>query len=177
MTASRGGSAPRYIFLRILWLWGCAFLCACGGKSRTFGSSDSPVEASADTTILFASGTRLKARVLDAGGGARKLLGFYDSVLDIECRRAVYAVEAYCDRPAIAYLLEGVVNPCQFSVRVQSPRFTQAYVADPYSGPVFVRQSGDCRPHTDPPPSRAFYAPGERVSPEAFPLVVEEIAL
>jgi len=92
---------------------------------------------------------------------------------DATCSEPIYAVDAYCDRPPIAYLLEGVVGPCPFSVRAHSPRFTQAYVATAYSGSIYLIQSGECRAHSGSPSGRSFYAAGERVSADTFPLVHE----
>jgi hypothetical protein len=47
----------------------CVSLVACGGKSESTPEALIPV-ARGDSTLLFGSGTRLKAHYLDAGGGA-----------------------------------------------------------------------------------------------------------
>jgi len=77
---------------------GCVWLVACGGKTETTKAPSVGV-ARGDSSLLFASGTRLKAHYLDAGGGARQLLAFHDSVLDIECRFVETAAGSYACLP------------------------------------------------------------------------------
>ena len=72
-------------------------LSACGGKSET--ATLPPLSANGDATLLFASGTRLKAHYLDGGGGARALLAFHDSLLDIACNFVETAVGQYACLP------------------------------------------------------------------------------
>ncbi len=92
---------------------------------------------------------------------------------DERCSEPIYALELYCERRAISYLLEGVVGPCPFSARVNDPSFTHAYVAAAYSGPVYATFSGDCQAYPDPHPGVVFYTTGQEVRPEEFPLVRE----
>ncbi len=75
-------------------------LGACGGKTTR---SDTRVRP--DTSTLFASGTRLKAHYLDGGGGARQLLAFHDTVLDVECNFEETATGQYYCLPAVGAIL------------------------------------------------------------------------
>jgi len=82
----------RYVFVAAFCVW----LPGCGGKSETI---EPPAAVHADTSQLFASGTRLKAHYLDGGGGARKLLAFRDSLLDVECQFVETAARQYACLP------------------------------------------------------------------------------
>jgi hypothetical protein len=57
---------------------------ACGCSARHTEASPTAVPAE-PLEPLFVSGSRLRARVADAGGGARRLLDWYDTLLETTC--------------------------------------------------------------------------------------------
>lgn len=87
--AERRGA--RVEFGRIHSLFLAAVLTACGGKTHADAAPTDPSTSlppaliAADSSAFFASGTRLKAHVLDGGNDARALIDFYDTVLGINC--------------------------------------------------------------------------------------------
>jgi hypothetical protein len=59
----------------------CLWLLVAVACGRTATPADEPPELEP----LFVSGERLRARVADAGAGARRLLDWYDTVLETTC--------------------------------------------------------------------------------------------
>jgi hypothetical protein len=87
------GAARRVALVVVLG----ASLSACGGK---YERTASPPLAG-DSLLPFASGTRLKAHYLDGGGGARRLIAFHDSLLDVECNFVETAPAEYACLPVL----------------------------------------------------------------------------
>ena len=70
-----------------------------------------------------------------------------------------------CSGP-IQYLIDGEFSLCKTS-------FTQAYVANAYSGPVYSMQSGSCQSYTDNESYYRFFTAGAPVPAETFPGIAE----
>jgi hypothetical protein len=62
---------------------GVLAVASCGARSPL--DTPGPNDATAPPPDTWTSGKRLRARLLDAGGGARSFLGFFDAELGVNC--------------------------------------------------------------------------------------------
>jgi hypothetical protein len=133
-----------------------------------------PASTTADSSPFFGSGSRLKAHVWDGGSGARALLDFYDTQLDINCTFLENATGEYhclpkplansyfdpnCTQPAYIGTSSAEIPPrAGMLVMSYSPSCDKMVV--PYSlveeQPVtqlYTWIDGKCYPDTDSPDS------------------------
>jgi hypothetical protein len=85
---------------------------------------------------------------------------------DPSCAEPVYAADTTCDPYALTYLVDSTYDTC-------AARFSQAYAANPYSGPLYTVQAGSCQPNTAPLSATAFFAPGAAVDLSVFPAIAD----
>jgi hypothetical protein len=158
---------------RLCMLFLTTALPGCGGKAHTdmrVSTPDLPTFTTADSSSFFGSGSRLKAHVQDGGGGARALLDFYDTQLDVNCRFVENASGEYRCLPillASSYFDANCTQPAFLgtgSVETRAGMLVMSYgpscgqMAVPYSlveeqpvAQLYTWIDGKCYPETNTP--------------------------
>src|SRR5262249_12019424 len=145
--------------------------------------------AAATSPPGFVSGTRLKGRYYDVGGGMKDLVAWHDTKLDIDCdfnslggicfpsehagfeAPFDYFSDAACSvgvasaivelAPYLQYALGNSGGTCGGMPHVRR-------LGAAYGGTVYSPRNGVCTPEEDPRTNLAFYELGEPVSIDEF---------
>ncbi len=164
---------------------------ASGGTGGTGGTGGVPVVGE----VPFTSGSRLRANVLDAGGGARNFAGWHDTELGVDCGFRLaedgvirclpggstsYHTDASCTsyvvpNPSCSPAPKYVMVDLPEQVDCHQPTAVVHEVGSKIAVPTLFLGSG-CQDVGPPPVDQDVYLVGDAVPPSAFVAAVEKSA-